>query len=86
MGFNSGFKGLKEEIGLLYKWGREMPTFCATFLNNCHTSSTLSLQQSPETRSVAVTLEAALSSETSEQSFYHTHYEIQSTIISDILI
>jgi hypothetical protein len=63
-----------------------MPKFSATFLNNCHTSSTQFFQQSPEISSVAVTLEAALSSETSEQSFYHTQYEIQNTVISAILI
>ena len=41
-------KGLKEEIGLLYKWSREMPTISAVFLDNCHASSIHSLQQSPE--------------------------------------
>jgi len=40
----------------------------------------------PEISSVAVTLEAALSSETSEQLLYHTRYKIQNTIISDIFI
>jgi hypothetical protein len=51
MGFNSVFK---EDIVLLYKWGSKIPTISATFLNNCHISSTHYLQQSPEASTVAV--------------------------------
>jgi len=77
-------KWLKDKIGLLYKWGHEMPTILAAFLNNCHISSTHFLQQSPDISPVAITLEATLPSKTSEQSFCHTLYRTKNTVIMGI--